>query len=442
MMVSYAILDKMKEREHMNKKIINPKYKSNEISLLYKYYAGFSTEFVADILSGYPISNMTILDPWNGSGTTSRISATLGANSVYGFDINPAMVVVSAAEMLSPNEYKEINFNTIRYFRNQNVIGDPLESWFTRTSVRNIRNVEMEYRNSLLTDTKNSSSYFIIEAESESNSLINNRLLSFYYLVLFETVKKITKKFKSSNPTWIKIAKSQDEKIKISQKEFESKFLNELREKIKILKNRPRIVSKKIELKAVDSRNLPLKDNSVDLVITSPPYCTRIDYTISTRIELAILGINQDDRFEELRKKMIGTTKILNSSKENTLNFSVAAQNFIHAVYHHESKASRTYYHRQFVQYFEGITQSISELNRVSKKDAKIYIVVQDSYYKDIYLDIATIFEEIFEMYSWRLVLKKDFEKSQAMVSMNQRSKRYRNITNPKETVLIFERSI
>lgn len=425
----------------MTKKIMNPKYKSSDMSLLYKYYAGFSAEFVKDILHDYSVKDITILDPWNGSGTTSRVSATLGTNSIYGFDINPAMVVVSSAELLNIKDYKEIIFSTNQYLRNQDVKGDPLESWFTRTSVRNIRNVEMDFRNSLLGLANNSSNYFIIK-EYEFNSLLTNRLLSFYYLTLFETVKKITIKFKSSNPTWIKIAKSPEEKIKISQKEFEKNFLEELREKAKILNNRPQIISENIELKPADSRDLPIKDNSIDLVITSPPYCTRIDYTISTRIELAILGMTQDYQFEELRKKMIGTTKILSKPEKNSVDYSLTAQKFINAVYHHESKASRTYYHRQFVQYFMGITQSISELNRVSNRDAKIYIVVQDSYYKDIHLDITTIFQEIFEMFDWKLLVKKDFDKGRAMVSMNQGSKKYRNITSPKESVLIFERSI
>ncbi|WP_035050936.1 DNA methyltransferase [Carnobacterium pleistocenium] len=426
----------------MNREVINPRYRSNDVSLLYKYYAGFSTEFVTNILLNYPVKNMNILDPWNGSGTTSRVAASLGENYIYGFDINPAMAVISAAEMLEFNEYKEISFNATRHFSNKDIIGDPLESWFTRTSVRNIRNLEMEFRNSLSHKNKSSSNYFILKKNFCFDNSVNNRLLAFYYLILFETVKKISGKFRSSNPTWIKVAKKQDEKIKISQKEFENYFVKELREKTKILKNRPKIISKNINLKVADSRNIPLEDSSIDLIITSPPYCTRIDYTISTRLELAILGISNDSQFEELRKKMIGTTKILSESNQDMLNFSITAQKFIYSVNLHQSKASKTYYRRQYMQYFEGINHSISEINRVSKTNAKVYIVVQDSFYKDIYLDLALVFKEIFENYNWSLLLKKDFEKKNTMVSINKNTKNYRNITKPKETVLVFERSI
>ncbi|MBC1345222.1 site-specific DNA-methyltransferase, partial [Listeria welshimeri] len=69
--------------------IVNPKYKSKDSSLLYKYYAGFSDQFVLDTLSYSDLHEMTVLDPWNGSGTTSRIASQLGARKIVGLDINP-----------------------------------------------------------------------------------------------------------------------------------------------------------------------------------------------------------------------------------------------------------------------------------------------------------------------------------------------------------------
>src|SRR5690606_7221892 len=56
-----------------------------------------------------------------------------------------------------------------------------------------------------------------------------------------------------------------------------------------------------------DSRSLPIERCNVDAVITSPPYCTRIDYAVATRMELAVLGIDES-RTENLRRLMIGTT--------------------------------------------------------------------------------------------------------------------------------------
>ena len=57
------------------------------------------------------------------------------------------------------------------------------------------------------------------------------------------------------------------------------------------------------------SAHLPLDTSSIDAVITSPPYCTRIDYVIATLPELAILGLRPDE-LKGLRDKMIGTPTI------------------------------------------------------------------------------------------------------------------------------------
>lgn len=416
--------------------ITNPKYNPHDISLLYKYYAGFSVQFVLDMLKDYKISELTIMDPWNGSGTTSKIAGQLGAKEVYGFDINPVMNVIAAAELLSINEFKNVELNSIQNLRNHDIKEDPLEAWFTKTSVRNIRNVELEIMTNLLDETSEPHKFSLLKKEL----VVKNRLTAFYYLALFETVKRLTKKFNTSNPTWIKVAKNQEEKVKISHKKFEKLFLEELQSKKNVLSKRKKNISQNIILKTQDSRKIPLDDNSVDLTITSPPYCTRIDYAVATRVELAILGFSNDNDFEELRKEMIGTTKIIKNSSEQPFYFSNTAQTFMSNVYNHASKASKTYYYKQFSQYFDGISMSISELNRVSKQNSKIIIVVQDSFYKDIHLDIAVVFEEIFDKYGWSATLKQSFEKKQTMVTINNKTKNYRTISNPTETVLIFER--
>ena len=52
-------------------------------------------------------------------------------------------------------------------------------------------------------------------------------------------------------------------------------------------------------------RDLP--DESVDMVITSPPYANRYDYTRTYALELAWLGYDQHD-FLNLRQRMLSAT--------------------------------------------------------------------------------------------------------------------------------------
>ena len=72
------------------------------ISMGYRYYAGYSHSFVHDILSRWP-KHALVLDPWNGSGTTTSVAAESGLDCI-GVELNPAMVVVARAALLGEED--------------------------------------------------------------------------------------------------------------------------------------------------------------------------------------------------------------------------------------------------------------------------------------------------------------------------------------------------
>jgi len=48
------------------------------------------------------------------------------------------------------------------------------------------------------------------------------------------------------------------------------------------------------KIKKVDSRKMPLKNNQIDCVVTSPPYLDNLDYVNANRLRLALLGYSLD----------------------------------------------------------------------------------------------------------------------------------------------------
>lgn len=60
-----------------------------------------------------------------------------------------------------------------------------------------------------------------------------------------------------------------------------------------------------------------IETDSIDLVVTSPPYCNRYDYTRTYALELAFLGNNEDD-VKQLRQAMLSCT-VENKSKVDQL---------------------------------------------------------------------------------------------------------------------------
>lgn len=70
----------------------SPKRNGSEINGkagFFDFYAGYSTSFVADVLRYWNLpGNSVILDPWNGSGTTTDIASKMGYKAI-GYDLNP-----------------------------------------------------------------------------------------------------------------------------------------------------------------------------------------------------------------------------------------------------------------------------------------------------------------------------------------------------------------
>lgn len=68
------------------------------------YYPGFSESFATDIIHSFELTASEILlDPWNGSGTTTAAAARLGKHSI-GIDINPSMAIIARAREIHWND--------------------------------------------------------------------------------------------------------------------------------------------------------------------------------------------------------------------------------------------------------------------------------------------------------------------------------------------------
>ena len=406
-------------------------------SRIYKYYAGYSDFFVESQIRKFldKKKDSVILDPWNGSGTTTLVSSLLGYRS-YGFDINPVMVIVAKAKLYFPNEINIMKLSnaideSLKVRRSMlTKENDPLFAWFDASTVRSIRKLEHIIRN---TFGHNDNTYmkFFMNMNNISCEL------AFYYVVLFELLRTYTSVFVGSNPTWIKIANCDEEKIHKSYGNICLKYKEYLHRLSRLLDTK--MDNCKAIIQVGDSRNIHLADGSVDCIITSPPYCTRIDYAIYTRVELALIGYCNEE-FDNVRRGMIGTPTISSEVKEQGFcDYSNAYNDVLQRIGKHNSKAAQSYYYKTFHQYFLDMDKSVAEITRVLKQGAVISMVLQDSWFKDIYIDIPNIIRMLFENYGF-LLSSLDSEKvSNNMRYINTQSKQYgRN--NNHESVLVMSK--
>lgn len=407
----------------------------------YHYYAGYSPKFVKDVLNYLDLSpGSTVLDPWNGSGTTTQVASDMGF-SVIGYDINPVMVIVAKAKMLDEDVKSSslsITSNIINNANNYEIgslfDNEPLETWLMPNSALVLRGIERAIYEDLISNDYNT--LYVRKSFSDVSNLA-----AFFYTALFRTLKRLLKPFHTSNPTWIKTPKTQNNKISPPQHHIYSIFENQVSDMVRnfdkssIYLNSP----VKFQIDAASSTSIPLPDNSIHAVISSPPYCTRIDYAIATKPELALLGCSMDDNFRELRNNMIGTPTILDTVPNINPEWGPTCKEFLNMVKNHSSKASKSYYFKYYLQYFHMIYESLIEIDRVTTESSKCVLVVQDSYYKNINNNLSRIIVDMAYSLGWSQLNQIDFDTKRTMTCRNRNSKKYRSRSKATESVLIFK---
>ena len=417
--------------------IVSPKRDAKCLSdwdAFFPYYAGYPERFASTILKSLEIHpDGVVLDPWNGSGTTPYAAARLGLSSI-GIDINPAMALVAKARLLPPSESSALVPLGDRILSSccwdfSIADDDPLGVWFGPRTAGYLRSVEIGIRNHLIGRQLNS------EADVGSISCI----ASAFYVALFSVAKTLASRFSGSNPTWHRSPRSGEKRISASKVAIEQAFRAQLLRMANALggldwEHR----DSRIEIRFGDSTCLPLDDGVVDVVLTSPPYCTRIDYATTTRFELAVFHGLLPSCYVDLGRRMLGSVRVPRHAIEATPDWGKTCGSFLRGVELHSSKASSSYYLKTHLDYYDKLNRSLAEVCRVTKKGGVAIMVVQDSYYKEMHNDVPGVVAEMASIHGLRLHQRKDFSARRTMASINRRSKVYRVRSEAVEAVLCF----
>ena len=380
---------------------------------LFPYYAGFSFDWASSHLKALTTSNQsTILDPWNGSGTTTLAAQAIGCKSV-GVDLNPVACVVARARSMRPTSRSLPSIpSTPTRLRSDPPSGDPLGSWLDEHSVGRLRDWI--------------STVSAIGYECRDAALLSG----------FIAVRRLTKSFEGTNRTWVKTARSSNARISLTDNEVDREF----RDSYEFVRNR----SLQIPLSDTPSTVvlssascLPVRDQSISTILTSPPYLTRIDYAVAYSRELAVLGIGESD-FRDLRSRLMGTTRI-RSAGDSIVALHPKTAELLDAISKHSSRASSGYYLKQARQYFQDLAVSLQEISRVASLNASMTLVVQDSFYKDIHLPLADIYVFEAARNGWHVEDHQRFPVNRSMTSLNPSAKKYTKSTVT-ESVIVLRR--
>ncbi len=404
----------------------------------YPYYAGFTEKFVAEVLREHVGDVDSLLDPWNGSGTTTAASAKQGLKAT-GVDISPALTVVARAR-LTPQSLIDsltpLGAEILEAARRRDEVPlseDMLSVWIRPGGVARLRSVQSAIH-SVLIDMPERPSPFTIAAFADSLPL----LACFYYSALFATTRDLVGRFRATNPTWLRAPETSAHRIAATWKTIRERFLDRvayLSERLSIGEEASPPVP--VSIRTASAAALSFASGSFGASVTSPPYATRIDYVQSVLPELAVLGATSTD-VESLRRLSTGSPVVKGVTKHTGALRSRYGCRVLRSIRSHASKGSKAYYFPWMSNYLKSLQGGLLETDRVVAANGPICIIVQDSHYKRIHIDLQRIVTEIMASSKRRLVARQDFEVQHHMARRNPRARQHLATRCNLESLLVF----
>ena len=360
-------------------------------SRFYDFYAGYADSFALDVIRNLaPPRGSTVLDPWNGSGTTTFAAGSLGLGAV-GLDINPAMTLIAKARLAGESGLKHLG-RLAEQLRSadlaiskQHSQLDALTQWFDPATAARLR--ALQKRLGLVSPQRPSIPSYV-------ESLSSNACLR--YVSLFKLVRRLTRTFESSNPTWVRVANSAQERLSYPTVDLLVAFREVINKTPWPTTTIAPDASTAISILCTDARKIQTRVREpVQCIVTSPPYCTRIDYAVATRRELAILGLAASSEFRNLRAESMGTPLMTSNDPTVSRLWGPTCEQFLERVRTHGSKASATYYFKSHLQYFDSLFAVLDRCLALLSDGGSCAIVVQGSYYKGILNNLPRIVIEM-----------------------------------------------
>ena len=267
------------------------KNKKEPIHRWYPFVEGYSKEFIKSIIDEVNKKDLVCLEPFSGSGTTSL---ELQHNNIpcYSFEINPLMYIIAKVKLENDYDLNKVELWHDFIKRKRVVVNVDLKTVFS-TLYEGDNKEKWNYDKTVgLAVQKLKTSISLVKEEKYKN---------LFFVVLSSILLDISNLYRngkclSYKKNWKKINLSEADVFK----KFDDKMNKEIKIDIQLIKKSKQ--NNRDILFNEDSRvgiEKKVPDNSIDLVITSPPYLNSRDYTDTYMLELKTLGLTST--YEEVR---------------------------------------------------------------------------------------------------------------------------------------------
>lgn len=266
----------------------DPAFANNKTQPIHRWVpwiAGFSSEFVKDVINRYLRGTGVVLDPFAGVGTT-LLEATLLGHQAIGFEINPYAALTCRTKVNAHKITVEaLNDEIVRF---QGFYKEKISSDYTPKSVspKGFKTRAEFYSPSVL--------HKVLILQDFIESVANDNLRDLFKLAFASTMVSYSNySYEPSLGRRVSAGKAEINDFPVIQS-----VVNKLREMAEdITWVQTRLADSKINARVFNdsffNHQSYLSPASVDLIITSPPYLNNYHYNRNTRPHLYWLGFAQ-----------------------------------------------------------------------------------------------------------------------------------------------------
>jgi DNA modification methylase len=328
----------------------------------YPYVEGFSGPFVKSIIQSYQRNNQNviILDPFCGSGTTIVEACLLGYES-YGYDVNPFLVFATKVKTNASVEPVQIQHNA-------NQVREVLRSLKQAEFVKEPSQVDLP----MLFPTAFSETVLhkVLTLRKLIQDVPHSDVKDLFMFDLCSILVEVSN-YRRGPDLAYKRKKPRDAPVFERFLEKVSQNLVDLKQ-YRLCSPRPPVVV------CGDARKLDgLKKDSVNLIVTSPPYLNGTNYFRNTKLELWIGGwLTSKEQLHDYRRSAVtaGINDVFKSKRIQEIPNQIAE---LVASIDKASYDSRI--PTMVATYFEDIRHCLESIYRVMMPGSKCYWVVGDS---------------------------------------------------------------
>ncbi|MDE2855858.1 MAG: DNA methyltransferase [Chloroflexota bacterium] len=386
----------------------------------HRYPAKFIPQLARRLIEEYSEEGNTVLDPFCGCGTT-LVESVVTRRYSYGYDINPISIMISMAKVrhLDPESLSEAF--------------EQIQLDYSKCSPELPQNERIDY--------------WYREKEKLELSRLSQTILDIddmdirrFFLCGFSNILKNCSIWhqKSNKPT-----RDFKKRIPDVMRTFNRQIRMMLRGNAAFheLMN-GRTFSANVECR--DSRRLPLVNESIDLVVTSPPYVTSYEY--GDLHQLSMLWLEGLEDLKAFREKFIGSALRRTESEfeeYESLTRSSRAAKIGSRLENVNGKTASS-----VISYFQSMYEIWAELYRLLRVGGKVCIVIGNTSLKGVEITNAEVFAEQMQRLGFDLinVVKREIPSKNLPSTRDKATGRFAKLADadafayPTEFVLVLEK--